>query len=510
VSELPVIEFEVDGQQVQVPDDGSTLLGTLRDHLDKRSAKDGCSPQGQCGCCTVLINGQPRVACVTPTRRVKGRSITTLEGFTEEQRARWGSAFCATGASQCGFCTPGIIVRLAGLEEKKPDATDDDVHRALAAHMCRCTGWQTITEAWHQRDAEAPTRDLQAASRRAQIEGRNPQTVSPQVALGDGGFADDRAPADALVAVMNEAGAWFVGDTLQQARELAGKIQGRRTTLEPTFPVDLPAGDWAATLQTSWVDPAYLETDAAWALPGEPATSPLNNGGAFGAKADSIVRTVAEQLATEHGQAVRVLFSREDSVRLGAKRPPIAGGARADGTGVIRVAATPGIEELIAAVAPDLTVEQVQVPGDLATSAQIRGAGWVEAVALIALARGSAERVQLPGEGWAEAEVTNDGIHVRVSAGEVLDEVVLRSYCIGAAHMGYSLVVSEALTVDADGIAQDLTVRSFGVLRASDTPTITVEIAEQDGPAVNASDAVFAAVAAATALHHHATEWPKS
>ncbi|MDB4818020.1 2Fe-2S iron-sulfur cluster-binding protein, partial [Acidimicrobiales bacterium] len=82
MSDVPIIEFEVDGQQVQVPDDGSNLLGTLRDYLDKRSAKDGCSPQGQCGCCTVLIDGQPRVACVTPTRRVKGRSITTLEGFS--------------------------------------------------------------------------------------------------------------------------------------------------------------------------------------------------------------------------------------------------------------------------------------------------------------------------------------------------------------------------------------------------------------------------------------------
>ncbi len=503
-----MIEFEVDGQQVQVPDDGSTLLGTLRDHLDKRSAKDGCSPQGQCGCCTVLVDGQPRVACVTPTRRVKGRSITTLDGFSEEERARWGSAFCATGASQCGFCTPGIIVRLAGLEEKKPDASEDDVRRALAAHLCRCTGWQTIVDAWNVRDdAHDGNRDLEAAARRAEIEGHNPQQVSPEVALGDGGFADDRAPADALIAVMNDAGEWFVGESLHQARTLAGKVQGRRTTLEATFPVDLPDGDWDATLQTSWVDPAYLETDAAWALPGQSATSPLENGGAFGAKQHSIVREVAERLANEHDRAVRVLFSREDAVRLGAKRPPVAGAANADGSGVLRVVSTPGIEAAIAAVAPGLQVEQVDIPTELQTSTDIRGAGWVEATALVALARGSLERVHSPDGGWAEASVTDDGITVRVGAGEVLDEVVLLSYCIGAAHMGYSLVTSEALTVDADGIAQDLTVRSFGVLRAADTPPIMLEIVDTDGPAVNASDAVFAAVAAA-ALHFGATSWP--
>jgi len=110
-----------------------------------------------------------------------------------------------------------------------------------------------------------------------------------------------------------------------------------------------------------------------------------------------------------------------------------------------------------------------------------------------------------PDGGWAEATVTNDRISVRVGAGEVLDEIVLRSYCIGAAHMGYSLVTAEQLAVDSDGVAQDLTVRSFGVVRASDTPTIEIDIADTTGPAVNASDAVFAAVAAATALHHNAT-----
>jgi len=507
--DLPIIEFEVDGEQVQVPDDGSSLLGALRDHLDKRSAKDGCSPQGQCGCCTVLINGQPRVACVTPTRRVKGRTVTTLEGFSDEERARWGGAFCSTGASQCGFCTPGIIVRLAGLEEKKPDATEDDVQLALAAHLCRCTGWQTIVDAWNQRDDHGGgDRDMVAAARRAEIEGHTVQSVSADVALGDGGFADDRAPADALVAVLNEAGEWVVGESLHDARTRAGKVQGRRTTLESTHPIELPDGEWASTLQTSWVDPAYLETDAAWALPGQPAVSPLANGGAFGAKLDTHVTAAAEHLANEYDRAVRVVFSREDSIRLGAKRPPVAGGANADGTGVLRVVATAGIDDAIAAVAPGLTVEHIEIPTELHTSAQIRGAGWVEAAALVALASGSTTRIQPPDSGWAEAAVTDDAITVQVGAGEILDEVVLRSYCIGAAHMGYSLVMSEALAVDTDGIVQDLTVRSFGVIRASDTPTITIEITQETGPAVNASDAVFAAVAAATALHHHATSWP--
>lgn len=508
MAETPQIEFVVDGIDVAVPDDGASLLGTLRDQLGKHSAKDGCSPQGQCGCCTVLVDGQPRVACVTPTRRVSGRAITTLDGFAPDEQQRWASAFCASGASQCGFCTPGIIVRLAGLEAKKPDASDDDVRRALSAHLCRCTGWQTIVEAWRQRDeAGDPSRNLDTASARATLEGGASQTVSDGVALGQAGFADDRAPADALVAIRSEQGEWVLGETLHEARLRAGKVQGRRTTLESTPPIEVPAGDWAATLQTSWVDPAYLETDAAWALPGESASSPLANGGAFGAKLDSEVAKVAERLAREHGRPVRVLYSREDSVRLGAKRPPVAGGANADGHGVLRIASTPRIDEAIAAVSPDLRIEHVQPPGPLRTSAAIRGAGWAEANALLALARGEAARVASPGGGWAEAEVTDDLIAVRVGAGEVLDEIVLRSYCIGAAHMGYSLVMSEALAVDEAGEVHDLTVRSLGVLRASDTPAIQIEMVE-DGPAVNGSDAVFAAVAAAAAVRHKATVWP--
>ena len=105
------LRFVLDGRAVEVPDDGCSLLEALRDRLHVRSAKDGCSPQGQCGCCTVLVDGQARVACVTPARRVAGREVTTVEGLDDADR--WAAAFTAAGASQCGFCTPGIVVRLS-------------------------------------------------------------------------------------------------------------------------------------------------------------------------------------------------------------------------------------------------------------------------------------------------------------------------------------------------------------------------------------------------------------
>ena len=220
------LSFSVDGRDVTVADDGASLLEVLRDRLGLRSAKDGCSPQGQCGCCTVLVDGAPRVACVTPARRVAGRAVTTLDGLDPAERDDWAERFCATGASQCGFCTPGIIVRLSGLRAKGTAADDHAaVDRALAAHLCRCTGWRTIHEAWAAPTAGsgAGDRDLDAAARRATIEGGVPQQVGPEVALGRAGFADDTAPPDALVAVRSADGGWVVAETLREAREASGK-----------------------------------------------------------------------------------------------------------------------------------------------------------------------------------------------------------------------------------------------------------------------------------------------
>lgn len=503
------IAFTVDGVAVEVPDDGATLLEALRDRLGRHGPKDGCSPQGQCGCCTVLVDGAARVACVTPVRRVVGRTVTTIDGLDPEVRASWGDALCATGGSQCGFCTPGIVVRLAALRAKTPDLADQaPVGRALQAHLCRCTGWQTVVEAWDRLGEPVPDRDLDAAAERATIEGRTPQRVGPEVALGRGGFADDSAPAGALVAVPDGQGGWSVGETLTEARGRAGKVQGRRTTAASVPPLALPAGPWDATLRTSWVEPGYLEVDATWCEPGGEPAPLLANGGAFGAKHDHRLGEVARRLADEHGRPVRVLWSREDAVRLGAKRPPVAGGARADGTGELHVVRTPGIAAAVAAVAPGLRVTEVDHPGPV-TSADLRAAGWAEAVVLLAGAAGRLAPVRGPDGGEAEAEVVDGRIRVRVAAGDPLDEVVLRSYAIGASHMAYGWVTGEDLTVDADGRVHDLTIRSFGIPRAIDTPPIDVEVDPTPGPPVNGSDAVFAAVAAAVWLHQGCpTDWP--
>ncbi len=494
------IEFTVDGRTVTVADESTTLLDVLRDELGIVSVKDGCSPQGQCGCCTVLVDGQPRVSCVTPVRRLGGREITTVDGLDPLVADAWARAFHSTGGSQCGFCTPGIICRFEGLRAKGVDHHDRTAAaNALATHLCRCTGWQTVVDAWTVFGgdrAERPERP--DGERRATLEGRTHQMVDTSVALGRAGFADDTAPPDSLVAVpAADGGGWVVAATRAAAFREAGKVQGRRTTGAWGPPLEIPEGDWDVSLATSWVEPAYLETDASWCRPGGDPASSLTNGGAFGSKTTSEVAAVARRLADEHGRPVRVLYAREDVVGRGPKRPPIAAGLRRDGTGVVRVVRTPGIAEAIHSFLPGVEVDEVDVPGP-ATSVEVRGAGWVEAAVLAAGVRGEVGWIESPSGGSATASIGADGsIDIEVRCGVPLDEIVLRSYCVGAAHMALSWVTSESLAVDKSGEIHDLTIRSFGVVRAVDTPRINVAIVDDEGPAVNGSDAVFAAAAAA-------------
>ena len=508
----------------------------LRDRLGIEAVLDGCSPQGQCGCCTVLVDDAPRVACVTPARRVAGRQVTTAAGLSPTEQQRWSEAFLACGATQCGFCTPGIVCRFVGHERRGADLTDRaTVDKALAAHLCRCTGWQTIREAAvlaaappiqaPLRDAtaigaaappsaDAIERDPDAAARRASIETGGPQRSVPASVLGGFEFGADGAPPETLTAIAGPDGDWHTAESLTEARRQAGKVQGRRTTLEPTPPIEIPepppGTQWDVQLATCWAEPGYLETDAAWCEPDGNPSDPLANGGAFGGKTTSPVRDEARQLANDLGQSVRVLWSREDTVRRGPKRPPMAAGLHADGTGIIRIARTPGAAQLLHSVLPQAKIEEVDIPGP-PTSTQLRAAVWAEAqmlaAALQCLQAGNPPRattatveVTSPEGAKASATVSPDGIEVHIEAGKPLDEITLRSYAIGATHMAWSWVTSESLTVDPKGEVQDLTIRSFGIARSAETPHIEVTIGPSKQSPVPAGDTVFAAVAAATWL----------
>src|SRR3954454_23812845 len=109
------IELTVNGVAVTVEGDHPHLLAALREELGVTSPKDGCAPSGQCGCCTVLLDGKAMVACTCPLDKAAGRTVTTLEGLPEPELQRYADTFAACGALQCGFCTPGIVLRTKAL-----------------------------------------------------------------------------------------------------------------------------------------------------------------------------------------------------------------------------------------------------------------------------------------------------------------------------------------------------------------------------------------------------------
>ena len=145
---MPNLELTVNGRRhaLDVPADES-LLTTLRTRLHLTSLKDGCQPQGQCGCCLALIDGSARTTCATPTTKCANKSITTLEGLDARTRTLLAQSFVAAGGLQCGFCIPGIALRAHHLVAENPEPTREEIARAIDGNLCRCTGYVKILDA---------------------------------------------------------------------------------------------------------------------------------------------------------------------------------------------------------------------------------------------------------------------------------------------------------------------------------------------------------------------------
>ncbi len=145
---MATLQFRLNGEPVVVEvAEPTTALALLRDRLGVVSAKDGCSPQGACGCCTVLINGKAVMSCLRDSMQLQGAEVVTLEGFEAHRREVLARSFVEVAGLQCGFCIPGIAVRAAELLDKKPTPTRDEVRTALHPHLCRCTGYTKILDA---------------------------------------------------------------------------------------------------------------------------------------------------------------------------------------------------------------------------------------------------------------------------------------------------------------------------------------------------------------------------
>jgi len=143
-----LIEFHVNGETYELAvEPQTTLLEVLRDHLGLTGTKEACGT-GECGSCTVLIEGKPILSCLALAVDYPNKEITTIEGLSQgEKLTPVQQAFVDCGAVQCGFCTPGMILSASALLKKNPSPSENEIRKALEGHLCRCTGYNKIVEA---------------------------------------------------------------------------------------------------------------------------------------------------------------------------------------------------------------------------------------------------------------------------------------------------------------------------------------------------------------------------
>jgi len=176
------LTFTLNGSRCETASpDGASLLETLRTECGILSTKDGCQPQGHCGCCLALVDGRPMITCAMPAEKAAGKDVVTLEGVSAAERDLLARSFVATTGLQCGFCIPGIALRAKSLVDKNPAPSRDDINKALHGHLCRCTGYVKIVEAI----------DLYARAKRGQADPQPAETGRVGESLARYGGPDD-------------------------------------------------------------------------------------------------------------------------------------------------------------------------------------------------------------------------------------------------------------------------------------------------------------------------------
>ncbi|MFA6954497.1 MAG: selenium-dependent xanthine dehydrogenase [Thermoanaerobaculia bacterium] len=243
------VDFLLNGQPRSItPHEGESLLDALRNRCGIYSTKDGCSPQGQCGCCLVLMNARPQLTCCIPATKAQGAEIVTLEGLDDEERKILSDSFVAAAGLQCGFCIPGFAMRAKHITDHNPSPTRDEIANALDVHLCRCTGYvkiidaiELVAKAKRGEPVPEPCEDGRVGARLRKVSGA-------ELALGDQKFVDDMTRPEMLhgaLVLSPHARAKLVKIDASAAERLPGVI--RVATAK-----DVPGNRWYGLLHNDW------------------------------------------------------------------------------------------------------------------------------------------------------------------------------------------------------------------------------------------------------------------
>ena len=247
------LSCNVNGRDVRVDMPGGdwTLLDVLRDGLGITSPKNGCQPQAQCGCCTVLLDGKPVLSCAIKPERAEGKTITTLEGLSEGYRDMLAESFVRCGGVQCGFCIPGFAMRGHALCENNAEPSRDEITQAIKPHLCRCTGYAQIVDSIEmysraRRGEAIPEPDVRDAS--GKVGTSLPRYTGYDAVLGDRPFVDDMTVQNMLFGALRLADhPRATVRTIDAAAALAMPGVHRVVTAD-----DVPGNPYVGLIESDW------------------------------------------------------------------------------------------------------------------------------------------------------------------------------------------------------------------------------------------------------------------
>lgn len=246
---MEAIEFVLNGKQEHHSiRSGESLLDVLRNRCGILSTKNSCQPQGQCGSCLALIDGQPKTSCAVPAAKVAGKEVLTLEGLSDDERELIARSFTAATGVQCGFCTPGFALRAKWLLDKNPNPTRAEIAKAIDGHLCRCTGYVKIIDAIEIMAAAKRRGFVPEPSKDGKVGGRLARYQGMELALGDRPYVDDlRRPSmlHGAVVLSPHARAKVLRVDTSRAKAHAG-VEAVATA------DDVPGERWYGLIQNDW------------------------------------------------------------------------------------------------------------------------------------------------------------------------------------------------------------------------------------------------------------------